>query len=134
MHNRTPNPQTADAARRGPDRPCQRTPAARVEELTRDEAIRRIRASLKQRSGRAWSVTGGRGTAYGWITITVPPARRGEFDSMPAEDRALLADLLGLEHVPHHGVQVPASSAYRHEYVARAAGDSPAVYGTPYWD
>src|SRR5919106_1076456 len=42
----------------------------------RDEAIRQIRAALRRRSGRAWSVTGGRGTAWGWITITAPRARR----------------------------------------------------------
>ncbi len=42
----------------------------------RDEAIKAIRAALKRRTGRAWSVTGGRGTAWGWITITAPPKRR----------------------------------------------------------
>jgi hypothetical protein len=46
------------------------------ERLTRDEAIRRIKAALKKRSGRAWSVTGGSGTAWGWITIQVPPKER----------------------------------------------------------
>ncbi len=44
--------------------------------LTRDEAIRRIRAGLKARSSREWSVTGGRGTAWGWITIDVLPRER----------------------------------------------------------
>lgn len=42
----------------------------------RDEAIARIRAGLKKRTGRPWSVTGGRGTAWGWIRIGSPPARR----------------------------------------------------------
>jgi hypothetical protein len=44
--------------------------------LDRDEAIKRIRAALKRRSGKAWSVTGDRGTAWGWIKIDAPPARR----------------------------------------------------------
>lgn len=44
--------------------------------ITRDEAIRAIRAGLKRRTGRAWSVTGGRGTAYGWLRIDAPKARR----------------------------------------------------------
>lgn len=42
----------------------------------RDDAIRRIRQALRRRSGKAWSVTGGRGTAWGWITITAPPRRQ----------------------------------------------------------
>ncbi len=44
--------------------------------IDRDEAIARIRTALKRRSGKAWSVTGGRGTAWGWITVEAPPARR----------------------------------------------------------
>ncbi len=35
--------------------------------MDRDEAIKRIRAALKRRSGKLWSVTGGRGTSWGWI-------------------------------------------------------------------
>ena len=44
--------------------------------MKRDEAIRRIKAALERRSGKRWSVTGGRGTAWGWLNIDVPPARR----------------------------------------------------------
>ena len=47
-----------------------------TENITRDSAIAAIRAGLKRRSGKQWSVTGGRGTAWGWITIDAPPARR----------------------------------------------------------
>lgn len=44
--------------------------------MDRNETIARIRAALKRRSGRPWSVTGGRGTARGWITLPAPrPAR-----------------------------------------------------------
>jgi hypothetical protein len=42
----------------------------------RDEAIQRIKAALKRRSGKVWSVRGGSGTAWGWITVDAPPARR----------------------------------------------------------
>ncbi len=42
----------------------------------RDATIRRIKTALKKRSGKTWSVTGGKGTAYGWISIDAPPARR----------------------------------------------------------
>jgi hypothetical protein len=44
--------------------------------LDRDETIARIKAALKRRSDRAWSVKGGRGTAWGWITVEAPPRRR----------------------------------------------------------
>jgi hypothetical protein len=43
----------------------------------RDVAIKRIREALKRRSGKAWSVKGDRGTAWGWIHISCPPARLG---------------------------------------------------------
>lgn len=45
--------------------------------MDRNEAILAIRTALKNRSGKPWSVTGGRGTAWGWISIDVPRARRG---------------------------------------------------------
>lgn len=50
-------------------------PKPKVEHLDRDEAIKRIKAALKRRSGKPWSVTGGRGTAWGWIKIDAPPKR-----------------------------------------------------------
>lgn len=45
--------------------------------IDRNEAIKTIKAALKARSGKSWSVTGGRGTAWGWIKISVPPSRLG---------------------------------------------------------
>lgn len=53
--------------------------------IDRDETIKRIRQALAKRSGRQWSVKGGRGTAWGWIRISVPPSKLGcarlhEFD------------------------------------------------------
>ena len=44
--------------------------------IDRNEAIKRIRAALKRRSGKQWSVTGDKGTAWSWINIDVPPSRR----------------------------------------------------------
>jgi hypothetical protein len=44
--------------------------------VNRNEAITAIRAALKRRTGRTWSVTGGRGTGYGWIHVQSPPKRR----------------------------------------------------------
>lgn len=126
----------------------------------RDTTIRRIRTALQRRSGLQWSVTGGRGTAWGWITIDAPPARRTwrhrlkpdaspaqlpqdyeEFDSGkpggftgPA-DRVRLAKLLGLEHSTHfQGANVPASSAHYREFIDRAEGRTPTAIAQPYWD
>lgn len=45
--------------------------------MTRDEAIAAIRAGLRARSDKTWSVKGGRGTSYGWLVISSPPARLG---------------------------------------------------------
>lgn len=45
--------------------------------MERDETIAAIKTALKNRSGKPWSVTGGRGTAWGWISISVPPKRLG---------------------------------------------------------
>lgn len=105
----------------------------------RDAAIKAIRTALRERTGRTWSVTGGRGTAWGWITITAPPARRGEYGNMNADDAETLHKALDLP--PHscgtysnQSVSIPASSAYRDEYIARAEGRTPLEYGTQYWD
>jgi hypothetical protein len=95
---------------------------SRGDDLTRNAVIKRIKAALEKRSGKKWSVTGGRGTAHGWLTIDAPPARRtwhrvakddtrnetgdlyyGDVDGGPGfaghtspDDRAELAKLLGL--------------------------------------
>lgn len=102
--------------------------------LERDEAIKRIRKALKARSGKAWSVTGGRGTAWGWILVHAPPARREGYGYMSEADRTELARLLGLERVHDQGESIPAGSDYREEYVDRAEGRTPSVYGKQYWD
>ena len=100
----------------------------------RDVAISIIRDELKRRSGKTWSVTGGRGTGWGWITVTAPPKRRGEYGYMSEADRAELAALLGLDNVHSQGVNIAASSDYRREYVDRARGKVPSTIGQPYWD
>ena len=53
--------------------------AARINMRTLDSVsvAKRIRAALKARSGKDWSVTKGRGTASGWIRIDTTKARLG---------------------------------------------------------
>jgi len=53
------------------------------EMLNRDETIERIRAALKKKTGKTWSVSGGRGTSWGWITVQAPPKRRVFHDPNP---------------------------------------------------
>lgn len=107
----------------------------------RNAVIARIKAALKARSGKTWSVTGGRGTAYGWITIDAPPARRtatrdsetgGEYTTKA--DRSELAALLGLDSVHLQGVSIAASSDHYREYVDRAEGRTPRAIAQAYWD
>ena len=137
----------------------QTIPQARPPGSDRDDAIAHIRAALKKRSGKAWSVTGGRGTAWGWIQIDALPARRtwshrlkaGAGDTWPESyeefntgepgrghmgpaDRAELAALLGLESVHTQGVSIPAQNDFRTEYLDRAEGRPPSRIGKPEWD
>lgn len=128
--------------------------------MNRDDTIRQIRSALQRRSGKAWSVTGGRGTAWGWIRIDAPPRRctwrhrlkvghaagaaglehYDDVDTgqpgghMSPADRAELARLLALERVHEQGVSVAASSDYYREYLERAEGRPPSVIARPYWD
>jgi hypothetical protein len=103
--------------------------------MNRNEAIRRIKAGLKTRTGKTWSVTGGRGTAWGWIKIGVPPKRQDDYGCIPAPARQELATALSLPRPVHQqGVNIPASNDYYQEYVDRAEGRCPSVIGRPYWD
>lgn len=110
------------------------TPQTAPQFYDRDDVIRTIRTALKARTGRTWSVTGGRGTAWGWVTITAPPARRDQYGHMTADDRAVLADALGKATVYHGGETIPPQSDYRTEYVQRATGQPVTVVGVPAWD
>jgi hypothetical protein len=172
-------------------------------DLSRDATIKRIRAALKKRSGKSWSVTGGRGTAYGWIEIDAPPRRRTwrdyqttstepptpgaiyrgasnvtppryvqagaedpitspaddpwvreaiqeghtvhynweaedpsyEFGHTSPADRIELGKLLGLGRAVHcQGHGIAASNGHYREYIDRAEGRTPSVYGERYWD
>lgn len=134
-----------------------------IVEQGRDATIKALRAELKRRSGGvSWSVTGGRGTSWGWLTITAPPARRtagsrqipgtsgrdpehweqhdrehpdGGAD-MTMADRVLLAKVLGKDSPIHmQGESIPADNEYRREYLHRAMTGTPGPFGgTPYWD
>lgn len=44
--------------------------------MSRNDVIKAIKQALKARTGKSWSVRGGRGTGYGWLTIDAPKALR----------------------------------------------------------
>lgn len=106
------------------------------ENLTRNAVTKRIKAALVKRSGVQWSVRGGEGTAYGWITITAPASRRQNGGScMTDADRSLLGKLLGLPRPVHHqGETIPDSNDYYREYIDRAEEHTPRKLAEPYWD
>lgn len=112
----------------------------------RATTIKLIKDALKKRSGKTWSVTGGTSTAYGWIRIDVPPAKRiydgeGKPTRKPGDGymgpaaQAELTLLLGLQRRVHNqGESIPSSRDYYREYIERARGLTPSIYGQPYWD
>lgn len=115
------------------------------ENLPRAVAIKLIREALKKRSGKVWSVTGGSGTAYGWLHINAPPARRiydsegnktaSKYGYTHPTELAELGRLLGLKGPVHYqGESIPASSNHYREYIMRARGQEPTVHGEVYWD
>ncbi len=84
-----------------------------------------LREALKRVTGRTWSVTLGKGTAYSWIGVTAPPARRGRFGYMTPEDQALLADATG--ESPHpQGFSIPPTRGYQAATLLRVATGRPA--------
>lgn len=102
--------------------------------MDRNETIKAIKANLQRRSGKAWSVTGGRGTAWGWLTIASPPKRSLKYGYLQDADRSELAQLLALDNVHNQGVSIPSSNGHYQEYLDRSAGIEPTVHGEQYWD
>lgn len=101
--------------------------------MKREEAIERIKAGLKARSGKRWSVRGGSGTAWGWIRIKSMPSQCVDGHMTPEAVDELKA-LLGTTGIGTQGEQVPDSDDYYQEFVDRAEGREPTVIGVPYWD
>lgn len=119
-------------------KPMPIAPDPNADYTSRDTAIKAIRSALKARSGKAWSVRGGTGTAWGWITISAPPKRTVDY-RMSEEDSAEIHKLLGIPWNPNPGVTaqsitVADTGDHRREFVARAQGRTPEVVGKQYWD
>lgn len=103
------------------------------DEWSRNNVIQRIKTALAKR-GYKYSVTGGRGTAWGWIHIDLLPA---ELKLLTPEKRneayRRLNEALGISHASS-GVSVAASTAHYREYVDRADGRTPGKIAEAYWD
>jgi len=80
---------------------------ANMPNYSRDECISEIRTALKRRSGRLWSVTGNRGTAWGWIDIGILPRERNLPQAEQDQLYAQLRELLGTNNF-----SIPAGSDY----------------------
>lgn len=108
-------------------------------ECSRNDAIKAIRAALRKRHLR-YSVTGGRGTAWGWIHIDLMPAEfkapfSPEHSAAINAKRAVMYRAFGLNPGMESGsISVAASRDYYQEYIDRANGRAPSVIGQPYWD
>jgi len=98
----------------------------------RNDFIRIVKHNLRERSGKSWSVKGGRGTAWGWVTICALPSQMDGYCMSEAQCEELGA-LLG-ERVHSQGTLVPSASDFRMEYVQRSAGVEVTVVGVPSWD
>lgn len=86
--------------------------------MTRNEIIQRLRKGLKAKTGKSWSVTGGRGTSYGWIEIASPPRRRTEdFGRMTDQDREELGKAFGLPPVHSQGISIPSQTDFQRYYL-----------------
>lgn len=98
--------------------------------MDRTAAIAAIRLELRNATGRRWSVRGGTGTSWGWITVTAPPSRMVA-GRMSEQDAAELTELFG---EPAGGaISIPASPAHYAQAVNRLRGlDTPAP--AAYWD
>ena len=103
------------------------------EPLGRNEAIALIKAAFKAR-GLRYSVTGGRGTAWGWIHIDLLPAVKRTANDV---GRRIAYEQLGRDlgkEGCYCSESIPANNNYYREYIDRANGREPSVIGKPYWD
>lgn len=96
--------------------------------IDRNEAIKQIRENLKRRSGKTWSVTGDRGTAYGWLKVDVPPKQRTWRHTQTKTQNGVLpvppvpgAIYLGCDQTPSYYVDDGTITSYENDAWAQEA-------------
>lgn len=95
-------------------------------EMSRSEVTKKIKQDLKQRTNRTWSVSGHRGTGWGWLTIEAPKARRVDHKTNPKFDQTKLSyeqtELPWIECEPEEGQEGYYTSQEDREILAEALG------------
>jgi len=110
--------------------------ARKADEWDRNVVIGRIKRALAERGFR-YSVTGGRGTAWGWIHIALLPSVEKLLtpEKRTAAARELHAAFgLNPRCFTSDGISIAASTAHYREYLERAQGKTPTKAAEPYWD
>jgi predicted Zn-ribbon and HTH transcriptional regulator len=94
----------AEAKRLARQAEKEKDPLYLVSRGTRNGVTKKIKQLLKERSGKPWSVTGGRGTGWSWIQIKSPPSRTKDnlYGYMSPEDCRELARLMGHSRPVHN--------------------------------
>jgi hypothetical protein len=94
-----------------------------------------LRKLLRARTGRDWSVTRGKGTAYSWCRINAPKARTVEHGYLSVEDQVVLGSVLG-QWVGTQGESIRTEAGVRGWYILKAIGASTDGWhvAEPGWD
>jgi hypothetical protein len=94
--------------------------------MSRSEVTKKIKQDLKRRTGLTFSVTGDRGTAWGWLKIEAPKSRRVNHETNPAFDQNKLSqeqdELPWIEVEPKDGETAWYTSQADRELLAEALG------------
>jgi hypothetical protein len=107
-----------------------------VRSMDRTAVCAAIKRHLKARTGITFSVTGGRGTAWGWLYIAATKQRAADqWGRLTPSDAKVLADALGLrDEYVGDSVSIPAGSDWWTEYLQRAETGACTVRGERRWD
>jgi hypothetical protein len=101
-----------------------------------DLFVKTLRKVLRERTGRDWSVTRGRGTAYSWCRIKAPKARAtDDWGRLSVEDQVVLGSVLG-QWVGTQGESIRTEAGVRGWYILKAIGASTDGWhvAEPGWD
>jgi hypothetical protein len=117
----------------GLDPACPVCQTLKLPGIGREQALIQLRHALSRRTKSKFSVTGGSGTAWGWIGISLRPS---DYDKLtPDQQKAKLRELNELfDRQGASSISVPASSEHYREYIRRALGEKNVPATPAYWD
>lgn len=106
-----------------------------IAHLDQTSVILRISIGLRSRSALLWVVRGGPLEDYGRLVVSSPSDRREPDGTMTEADRTELAGLLDLPEVGPRGAVIVGGTAHYTEFIDRAEGRAPRIYGQVHdWD